>query len=116
MAAAGGMVRNSFHDNYGGKTQNLVHRPAFKHPCPNIERHKLCMLLWNAETLYLYATTRYIWMYIPNDSIDDDVVAVDEGYSGSIKDYFYHSVGSTIEASHLMRREQLCSCRHCLRL
>ena len=37
----------------------------------------------------IYATTRYIWMYIPQDGIDDDVVAVGEGYSGSSKDYYY---------------------------
>ena len=39
VAAARGMVRNSFHDNYGEGTQNLVRHLTFKHPCPNIERH-----------------------------------------------------------------------------
>jgi len=72
------MVGNSFHDNYGEGTQNLVRHLAFKYPCPNIERHTRYYGM-----LRLYATMRYIWMYIPQDGIDDDVVAVGEGYSGS---------------------------------
>ena len=34
-------------------------------------------------------------MYIRQDSIDDDVGAVGDGYSGSSKDYYYRSVGAT---------------------
>lgn len=110
-AAAGGMVASSFHDDYGGGTQNLVRHLAFKYPCPNIERRTR---YYGARGLY--ATTRYIWMFLPQDAIDDSVVAVDEGYSGSSKDYYYRSVGATIEASRLMRRERICGCRPCLRL
>ena len=35
-------------------------------------------------------------MLIPQDAIDDGVVAVGGGYSGSSKDYYYRSVGATI--------------------
>ncbi len=110
-SAVSGMVRGSFMDDYGGGTQNLVRHLAWKYPQPNIER----------RTRYyggrgLYATTQYIYMFIPSDAIDDKVVAVDEGYSGSSKDHYYRSMGATEEASRLMRRERACGCRPCFSL
>ena len=110
-SAVSGMVKGSFNDNYGGGTQNLVRHLASKYPQPNVER----------RTRYygmkgLYATTRYIFMYIPEDAIDDKIVAVDSGYSGSSRDHYYRSVGATEGASRLMRRERACGCQPCLQL
>ena len=108
-SAVSGMVRSSFKDDYGSGTQNLVRHLAFKYRRPNVER----------RTRYyggrgLYATTQYIYMFIPQDAIDDKVVAVEEGYPGSSKDHYYRSMGATEEASRLMRRERACGCRPCL--
>ena len=36
--AIGGMVRSSFHDDYGNGMQNLVRHLANKYPLPNLER------------------------------------------------------------------------------
>ena len=80
-SAVSGMVRKSFYDNYGKGTRNLVRFLAAKYTAPNVERH----------TRYfgeqgLYASTMYIYMYLPDDAINDNIVSVDEGYSGSSKD------------------------------
>ena len=61
-SAVSGMVKGSFQDEYGKGTQNLVHHLAYKYPQLNTER----------RTRYygvkgLYTTTRYIFMYIPED-------------------------------------------------
>ncbi len=110
-SAVSGMVKKSFHDDYGKGTQNLVRHLAQKYPRPNIER----------QTRYfgekgLYATTKYIYMYLPEDAIDKAVVAANDGYSGSSRDHYCRSEGKTEEASRLLRREQACSCNPCLKL
>ena len=106
-----GMVKGSFHDDYGKGTQNLVWHLVYKHPRPNTDR----------QTRYfgqrgIYAATKYIYMFIPEDGIDESIVSVDEGYSGSSKDHYYCSLGAIPEASRLERRERACGCRPCLRL
>lgn len=110
-SAVSGMVKKSFYDDYGKGTQNLVRHLAHKYPQPKTERH----------TRYfgergLYASTRYIFMYLPMDGIDEKIVSVEEGYSGSSKDHYYRSIGATDEASRLIRRERACGCRPSLRL
>ena len=110
-AAVSGMVKSSFSDNYGKGSQNLARHLAHKHPRPKTARH----------TRYygrrgLYATTKYIYLFIPADAIDEKVVAVDEGYSGSSKDHYYRSLGATEEASRFNRRERACGCQPCLKL
>ena len=55
-------------------------------------------------------------MFIPEDAIDDKIVGVKEGYSGSSKDHYYCSIGATEEASRLFRRERACGCQACLKL
>ena len=74
------MVGSFFRDNYGEGTQNLVCHQAFKYSCSNIERHTQYY-----GTRGLYATMRYIWIYIPQDGIDDNVVAVSKGCNGCSK-------------------------------
>jgi hypothetical protein len=108
-SAVSGMVRCSFHDDYGDGTQNLVRHLAYKYPRPNLER----------RTRYygergLYATTQYIYMFLEEDAMDEAVVATDNGYSGSSKDHYYRSLGATLEASRLSRRERACGCGQCL--
>ena len=110
-SAVSGMVKKSFHDNYGKGTQNLVRHLASKYPHPNTDRH----------TRYfgergLYATTQYIYMYLPESGIDDKLTSVEEGYKGSSKHHYYRSIGMTEEASRLSCRERACGCRPCLRL
>ena len=110
-SAVGGMVRSSFHDDYGNGTLNLVRHLAFKYPRPNSER----------RTRYygergLYATTQYIYMYLPEDAMDELIVAADSGYSGSSKDHYYRSIGATQEAARLSRRQRACGCQPCFRL
>ena len=110
-SAVSGMVKKYVYDNYRKGTQNLVHHLAHKYPQPKTECH----------TYYfgergLYVLTRYIFMYLPEDGIDETIVSVEEGYKGSSKDHYYQSIGATEEASHLMCRERVCGCRHCLKL
>ena len=110
-SAVSGMVKKSCYDNYGKGTQNLVCHLAHKYPQPKTERH----------TRYfgergLYASTRYIYMYLPEDGIDETIVSVEEGYKGSSKDHYYRSIGKTETASRLMRRERACGCQPCLKL
>ena len=81
-SAVSGMVRKSFRENYGKGTQNLVRHSASKYPHPDIDRH----------TRYfgergLYAITQYIYIYLPEDGIDEKNVSVEEGYKGSSKDH-----------------------------
>ena len=97
------IVKNSFHDNYGEGTQNLVRHLVYKYPRPIIER----------QTRYvgekgIYATTQYVYMFPPEDGIDHNIVAIDSGYSGSSKDHYFWSMGVTEEASRLSRRERAC--------
>ena len=110
-SAMSGMVKKSFSDNYEKGTQNLVYHLAHKYPWPKTERH----------TCYygergLYASTQYIFMYLPEDSIDETIISVEFEYSGSSKDHYYQSIGATEEASCLLCRECACGCRPCLKL
>ena len=68
-----GMVKEYFYDNYRKGTQNLVRYLVHKYPQPKTERH----------TCYfgergLYVSTRYIFMYLPEDGIDETIVSVEE--------------------------------------
>ena len=110
-SAVSGMVKGLFKDDYGDGTQNLVRHLAYKHPRPNIER----------RTRYfgergLYATTKYIYMYTPEDSINEKIVSCNQGYNGSSKDHYYQSMGATVEASRLIHRERACPCQPCFML
>ena len=110
-SAVSGMVKQSFYDDYRKGTQNLVRHLAHKYPQPKTERH----------TRYfgptgLYASTRYIFMYLPEDGIDAKIVSVEQGYYGSSKDHYYRSIGATEEASRLVCREHACGCWPCLKL
>lgn len=110
-SAVSGMVKKSFDDDYGEGSRNLVRHLATKYPRPKTERH----------TRYygekgLYATTDYVYMFVPEDAIDEKLVAVDVGYSGSSKDHYYRSMGATEEAASLKRRERACGCQPCFRL
>ena len=82
--AVGGMVKRSFNDDYGEGTQNLVRHLASKYPAPKGDR----------KTRYygrkgLYSTSDYIYMYIAEGGIDEQIVAVESGYKDSSKDHFY---------------------------
>ena len=110
-SAVSGMVKGSFKDDYGSGTQNLVRHLAWKHPRPNTAR----------RTRYygkrgLYASSKCVYMYLPEDAMDERIVAVDAGYKGSSKDHYYRSLGVTEEASRLSRRERACGCQECLKL
>jgi len=89
-SAVKGMVKNSFDDDYGEGTQNLVRHLAQKYPRPKDER----------RTRYfgqrrIYATSMYIYMYIPDIAIDKKLVDVDVGYKASSRDHYYRSLGVT---------------------
>ena len=110
-SAVKGMVKNSFDDDYGEGTQNLVRHLAQKYPRPKAER----------RTRYfgqrgIYATSMYIYMYIPDVAIDKKLVDVDVGYKASSRDHYYRSLGVTEEASRLSRRQRACGCPPCLKL
>ena len=64
----------------------------------------------------MYATTRYIFMYIPEDAMDENIIDVEAGYSGSSRDHYYRSIGATMEASSLLCHERACGCQPCLKL
>ena len=55
-------------------------------------------------------------MYLPEDAIDMTIVAADSGYSGSSNDHYYRSMGATIAASRLLRKERAYGCQPFLRL
>ena len=57
-----------------------------------------------------------IYMYLPGDAIDEKIVSVEAGYSGSSKDNYYWLMGVTIEASRLWRKERACGCQPCFKL
>ena len=83
-SAVSGMVRKSFKDDYGSGTRNLVRHLAYAYPGPDTKRH----------TRYfgergLYASTKYIFMYIPEDYIDKKIVSVEDGHRNSSKDHYY---------------------------
>ena len=64
----------------------------------------------------LYVTTNYIYMYMVENSMVSDVVAVHAGYVGSSKDYYYLSRGTTEDASRLGHRNRKYKCKPCLDL
>lgn len=72
------MVRNCINHDYGPGSLNIVRQLAMKHPFPNKEH---CTRYFGFRGIY--ATTRYIYMFLDHNSIDEAVVAVDSGYSGS---------------------------------
>ena len=55
-------------------------------------------------------------MFVPDDAIDEKLVAADVVYSGSSKDHYYHSLGATEEVVRLPPREGACGCQTCLKL
>ena len=72
------MVKISFNDDYGEGSRNLVRHLAATYPSPNVKHHtRYCGVRG------IYATTTYIYMYIPDDAIDEKLVVVDVGYSVS---------------------------------
>ena len=48
--------------------------------------------------------------------IDDTIVAVNAGYSGSSKDHYYPFMGAPEEVSRVSHRECTCGCKPCLKL
>ena len=110
-SAVSGMVKGSFKNKYGLGTQKLVCHLAQKNSTPRVER----------RTRYfghrgLYATTHYIYMYMVEEAMAYDVVAVDAGYAGSSKDHYYLSRGATEVASRMGHRNRKCGCQPCLDL
>ena len=101
-SAVSRIVCNSYNDNYGEGSINLVRHLAKKHLFPNKER---CTRYFGFRGLY--ATTRYMYMSLDHNSIDEAVVAVDSGYDGSSQDHYYHSAGLTEIASQLFCRERI---------
>ena len=97
------MVKKSFYDNYGRGTQNLLRHLTHKYPSPKTEHHTR---YWGERGMY--TSTRYIFMYLPEDAIDGKIVSVEQGYYGSSRDHYYRSIGATKEASRLLRRERAC--------
>ena len=105
------MVKGSFKDNYGLGTQKNVRHLAQKHSTPGVER-------WTQYFGHrgLYATTDYIYMYMVENAIAYDVVAVHAIYVGSSKDHYYLSHGATEEASGLGYCNRKFGCEPCLDL
>jgi len=81
-SAVSGMVKKSFYNNCGKGTQNLVRHLAYKYPHPKTDRHTR----YFGERA-LYVSTQYMFMYLPEDGIDETIVSVEEGYKGSSKDH-----------------------------
>ena len=79
-SAVGDMVKKSSKDDYGLGTQNLVRHLACKYLKPKIEHH----------THYfgergLYASTKYIFVYLPEDAIDEKIVSVEKDTMAQVK-------------------------------
>ena len=55
-------------------------------------------------------------MYLPEDGIDESIVAVHVEYEGSSKDHYYRLLGVTEEAAQLARHNRACGCQLCLKL
>ena len=66
----------------------------------------------------LYAATRYLYVYVPKEAVEDarSVVAAKEGYKDSSKDHYYRSVGAEMNTARLYRRRRPCACDVCLRI
>ena len=110
-SAVSGMIKESFKDNYRLGTQNLLRHLAQKYPTPRVER----------RTQYfghrgLYATTDYIYMYMVENAMAYDVVAIHAGYVSSSKDHYYLSRGATEKALRFGHRNRKCGCEPCLDL
>ena len=104
-SAVKGMVKKSFYDDHGEGSRNIIRHLAAKYPSPNVKCHA-----WYFGMRGIYATTKYIYMYIPDHAIDEKFVAVDVGYSGLSNGHSYRSLGATAEAARLSRRERACGC------
>ena len=73
--AVGNHIQGSFKDNCSKGTHKLIRHLAHEHPNPKTER----------QTQYFgpsgkYTTTMYIYIYIPEDGIDETIFAVETGY------------------------------------
>ena len=64
----------------------------------------------------LYASTRYIYMFLAEDGMDENIVSAAEGYSGSSQDHYYFSMGASEQASRLFRHKRARGCQSCLKL
>ncbi len=110
-SAVKGMVKNLFNDNYDGGSQNLVRHLAQKYQSPRSDRRTR-----HYGDKGWYASTKYVFMFMPEDAMNESIVAADAGYSGSSKDHYYRSMGITIQSARLLRKERACGCQPCLKL
>ena len=62
----------------------MVRHLAYKYPHPKTERHTRYF-----SERGLYVSAKYIFMYLPEDGMDETIVGVEEGYKGSSKDHYY---------------------------
>ena len=77
---AGRDVKKLFNDGYDKGTQNMVHQLASKYPCPKTEQNvRYCSMEG------LYSTTRYVYIYMPEDRIHVEIVETGDGYLSSSK-------------------------------
>lgn len=98
-------------------TQNLVRHLAAKYPRPRTDMFTRHINFVNGRPKGMYTADRYSYMFYPEGSFDEDIVATDEGYvGGSSNDHFYVSVGNSVEESNLKRRERICPCTSCLNM
>ena len=104
-----GNIWRSRNDSYPDGTQGLVRHLAQKFPSP-LENRKARHYVGGSG---LHSASRYIYMYYPTDCFDKKLVDAKEGYAGSSKDHYYVSKGSTNDAE-LLRREDICTCDHCI--
>ena len=81
---------------------------AAKYPRPKVEKKTRYY-----EMKGLCSVTHYIYIFIAEDGIDEKLMDVAAGYSGSSKDNFYWSKGASKEAYSLHRRERACGCPPC---
>ena len=109
-------VHGSASDNYGAGTQNLIRHLAKKHPAPRRQRFTRHIQFSNERPTGLYSADNYVWMYYPDGFIDESITDTDNGYRGSSKDFFYASVGDSIETSNLKRRTRICPCNSCIEM
>ena len=100
-------INNCAQDEYEEGSQALVRHLAKKYPRPT-------KLLSSG----LYSATKYLYMYVPDEAVDEAVslVDADTGYENSSKDHYYRSMGDDANVSKLFRRQRPCACDSCLRL
>ena len=102
-------VKQSFNDQYGEGSRDLVRHMVANFPLPVRSRKSV-------GSIGLYSPTTYIYMYVPEDGIDYNLVAADSGYEGSRKDHYCRSEGATMENDCLKRRRIFCGCEPCMKL